>query len=311
MIPALVTTLLWSYCVIAARRSVEQLGENLANMTRLLLAVAVLGAIAHSVGEGIQGSGFLLFFLSGVVGFGVGDIGAFYALPRLGSRLTLLMAQCVAAPVAGITEYLWMGTVISPRQVMAVGVILVGICLALAPSKLPIQGWAMFFAGLFFGSVAALGQGVGAVLSRKAYQVAFADGSWVQAEGVLESLTLGVSAGYQRLLGGIVMVAVFFAISQLYRPWRSLPRESRKGDNLACKIRYVVLNAASGPILGIVCFQWALATTPSGIVQPIVAMTPLVVMPMSYYLEGDRPEPRAVLGALVSVAGVIMLAFFR
>jgi hypothetical protein len=37
-----------------------------------------------------------------------------------------------------------------------------------------------------------------------------------------------------------------------------------------------VAHVLTGPTLGVTCFQWALATTPSGIVLPIVALTPLV-----------------------------------
>jgi drug/metabolite transporter (DMT)-like permease len=37
-------------------------------------------------------------------------------------------------------------------------------------------------------------------------------------------------------------------------------------------------------------------------------MTPLVVMPMTYLLEGDRPTPRAISGTVIAVAGVILLA---
>jgi hypothetical protein len=50
MVPAFITTILWSYCVIAARRSVEQLGENLANLARILVALAALGLMAHWFG---------------------------------------------------------------------------------------------------------------------------------------------------------------------------------------------------------------------------------------------------------------------
>jgi len=56
------------------------------------------------------------------------------------------------------------------------------------------------------------------------------------------------------------------------------------------------------------CYQWALATTASGIVLPIVACTPLVIIPFSYWLEGERPTPRSLLGALIAVGGVILLS---
>lgn len=308
MIPAFVTTILWSYCVIAARRSVEQLGENLANLARILVALVALGLMAHLFGLGLRGGGFTYFFLSGVIGFGLGDIGIFYALPRIGSRLTLLMAQCVAAPIAGIAEWFWLGTTISLTQVLAIGIILAGIVLALAPKNLPPSGLPAFLAGITFGLLAAFGQGLGAVLSRKAYALANAQGNWGDGLSVMERIWMGATTGYQRLIGGSLVIVVFFLMSFLIRSWRSHARPGFAEAPLSSKARYVFLNAAAGPVFGIICFQWALATTPSAIVQPIIAMTPLVVMPMAWYLEGDRPDRRAVTGALISVLGVIILA---
>jgi drug/metabolite transporter (DMT)-like permease len=308
MVPAFITTILWSYCVIAARRSVEQLGENLANLARILVALAALGLMAHWFGKGLGGGGLHYFFLSGVVGFGLGDIGVFYALPRLGSRLTLLMAQCVAAPTAGIAEWLWLGTTVNLLQVVGIAIVLAGIVLAIAPKNLPAASLPGFLAGIAFGLLAAFGQGMGAVLSRKAYAAANLAGSWTGEMSILERIWMGATTGYQRLLGGAMVIVAFYLLSILIRAWRTHPRAPHGADPTGSKVRFVLLNAAAGPVFGIICFQWALATTPSAIVQPIVAMTPLVVMPMAWFLEGDRPSGRAILGAVISVVGVIVLA---
>jgi drug/metabolite transporter (DMT)-like permease len=55
------------------------------------------------------------------------------------------------------------------------------------------------------------------------------------------------------------------------------------------------------------CYQWALSTTPSGIVLPIVATLPLVVIPFAWRLEGDRPGGRSIIGGIIAVTGVIAL----
>jgi drug/metabolite transporter (DMT)-like permease len=73
----------------------------------------------------------------------------------------------------------------------------------------------------------------------------------------------------------------------------------------------VLLNALSGPTLGVAAYQWALRTTPSGIVLPIVATSPLLVIPFTYWFEGDRPGGRSLAGAAVAVAGVIGLTLVR
>jgi drug/metabolite transporter (DMT)-like permease len=308
MLPAFLTTFLWSYCVIATRRSINQLGENFANLARIIVAVVALGLMAHLFGLGLGGGGLPYFLLSGIVGFGFGDIGIFYALPRLGSRLTLLLAQCLAAPIAGLVEWAWLGTTLEPMQILSICIILGGIGLALAPGRIPAASWPAFTVGIAFGLLAAVGQGLGAVLSRKAYATANEAGSWMSDQGLLENIFMGATTGYQRLVGGTVIIAGFYLLSLMVPSWKTFPRAPYSADSTAKKARYVALTAASGPVFGIICFQWALATTPSAIVQPIVAMTPLVVMPMAWFLEGDRPGGRAVAGALISVAGVVLLA---
>jgi drug/metabolite transporter (DMT)-like permease len=59
------------------------------------------------------------------------------------------------------------------------------------------------------------------------------------------------------------------------------------------------------------CYQWALATTPSGIVLPVAAIAPLLSMPITYWLEGDRPSKRAVLGGVVAVGACVALTASR
>jgi drug/metabolite transporter (DMT)-like permease len=98
MLPALLTTILFSISAIVANKSITHLGSNVANLSRLLVAVLVLSLFAVAGGVFPGWEVFWIFFISGIVGFGFGDIGVFYALPRLGSRLCILYTQCVAAP---------------------------------------------------------------------------------------------------------------------------------------------------------------------------------------------------------------------
>ena len=57
------------------------------------------------------------------------------------------------------------------------------------------------------------------------------------------------------------------------------------------------------------CYQWALKTTPTGVVLPIVAITPLVIIPFSYHLEGERPTFRSLAGGALAVMGAAALAW--
>ena len=45
--------------------------------------------------------------------------------------------------------------------------------------------------------------------------------------------------------------------------------------------------------------------------SPIVATTPLAVIPLAHYYDGDRVTKRAILGGVLAVAGVIGLALAK
>ncbi len=73
----------------------------------------------------------------------------------------------------------------------------------------------------------------------------------------------------------------------------------------------MLANALAGQTLGVTCMQWALETTQAGIVTAIIATTPLVLLPMTRIVEGEKIGLRSLIGALVAVGGVIGLTFFR
>ncbi|ATC63472.1 hypothetical protein CMV30_05610 [Nibricoccus aquaticus] len=329
MTGAFLTTLLFSLSVIFANRSIAALGPMRANLGRLTLAVLVLGSFAHTLGNGLHGAGLTWFLLSGVIGMGLGDLALYGALPRLGSRLSLLMTQCLAAPIAALAEWLWLDVALTPAQLLAGLIILAGVALALAPKKtdltknknLPPSSApsspsrivpTITALGLTFGLLSAAGQGLGAVMSRKANLAAALAG---EPTG---GIALGITAAYQRILAGFVITAAWFLLQHLLTS--RTPAVTAVGQRARTRsdapprtwrsYAWIPFNAFSGPILGVSCYQWALATTASGIVLPIVACTPLVIIPFSYWLEGERPTPRSILGALLAVAGVIALSQF-
>ena len=49
--------------------------------------------------------------------------------------------------------------------------------------------------------------------------------------------------------------------------------------------------------------------TPTGIVTAIIAMTPIVMLPLARIFEGERISAREITGGFIAVAGVTGLAF--
>jgi drug/metabolite transporter (DMT)-like permease len=299
MLPAFIATFLFAGSVIAASRSARLLGSQTANFWRIVVAVCLLGAWAHSVGAGLGGGAFGVFFLSGVIGFGLGDYALFETLPRLGPRLSSLMINCLAAPFAAFIEWLWLDTRLRPSEMLWGAVILAGVGLSLAPERQTPMPVRQRVAGILFGVVAGFGQGLGAVLTRKAFALAAAAGQPVD----------GGTAAYQRILGGLAFVAVPYGWVLLRRRWRRETPVAAAAEQRRQARWWVLLNALTGPTVGVGFYQWALKTTPSGVVLSITAMAPLVVVPFTYLFDGDRPGWRSLVGGGLGVGGVIGLAW--
>jgi len=300
MIASVLTAFLWALSGIFARRSSLLLGSQRANLARQSLALVLLGLWAHSLGQGLHGVSLGILFLSGVVGFGLGDWALFEAFPRIGSALTMLLSQCFAAPIAAVIEWFWLGTSMTLLQMASSAVILIGVALAMAPghkSDIP-AGHRM--AGTIFGVLAAVGQASGAVLSRYAFQRASETGFALD----------GITAAYQRLWGGVLCVAFLLLLRKLIRVWRISPEVPHRPD-WKQGWPWMVANALTGATLGVSCYQWALKSTPSAIVLPIVATTPLIVMLIAFAFEGIKPSLRVIAGGALAVIGVIALIFTR
>ena len=106
MLAAFLTTILFSISVVCGHRSAKLIGGTEANFWRLTMATLMLGVWAYGFGIGLAGNAFPIFFWSGIMGIGIGDVALFQALPRLGSRLSLLLIQCLTAPFGALIDYI-------------------------------------------------------------------------------------------------------------------------------------------------------------------------------------------------------------
>lgn len=305
MLAALLTTLLFATSAICGYRSSRQIGGIEANFWRVTLATIFLAAWAYTFGAQFAGApGW--FILSGFFGIGLGDSAYFQALPRLGSRRTFLISQCLAVPFAALIEWLWLGTGLRPLEMLCVAVILVGVVIALAPDdhmKISPQNWKIGIVASIFGS---LGGALGAVIIRRGYAALAAAHMTVDAG----------TTGYQRMLGGILPPIILLLILK----WRSTHEHGPVFDKKTWQISWektrrvwpwILANALAGQTLGVTCMQWALKTTQAGVVQAIIATSPLVLLPMTRIVDGEKISLRSLTGATVAVSGVIALTLLH
>ncbi|HWI59018.1 MAG TPA: DMT family transporter [Bacillota bacterium] len=297
-------TILFSLSAICGHRSAKLIGGTEANFWRLTFATLFLGLWSYGFGMGLSGIAFPLFLLSGILGIGIGDVAYFQALPRLGSRLSLLLIHCLTAPFGALLEWWWLGTTLTLHQTLCGLGILTGVGIALTPGEHLKLSRRELSIGTLYSLLAALGGAGGAVLSRKAYALAQANGQPID----------GANAAFQRIVGGLFIggLCLLTVKRHAFLPQaQSQPKVALEASKTKWRgVWFWVLgNCVAGQTLGVSCMQWAFETTPTGIVLPIIAMTPIVIIPFALLLEGERPSIRSLVGGAIAVAGAVTLTF--
>ena len=299
MLFALLAAFLFACSGVSAQRTSSMLGPIKANVLRLGFSLLVLGLWTYlSGGVDLHSEAARRLFISGVLGFGLGDMALFFALPRLGARLTLLINLCTA-PLFGMAgDGLLLGTHLELRQVVCSALILLGVSQALLARPSTIMTSGSRVVGYCAAFIAGFGQGTGAVLSRWAHVAEAASGMPLPSH--VET--------FLRVVPGFVVVALFWlAVRQWHRAAEERPIWAQERTLTPRASVWIVLNATAGAILGVTCFQRALIDISSAVALSITATTPILIMPMTAYSEKDLPSARSSLGALIAVAGVVLL----
>lgn len=302
MTGAILTTLFFAISGICGQRLAFSFGGLRGNLLRLIVATAVLGLIVLiGFRDSLAWPTFRWLFLSGLIGFGFGDVALYLAYERLGSRLTMLLNLCLAPVFAALVEWLWLGNSVPLVPLLAMSAILSGVVFAIRPTTPVSWRRGSFRWGIAFGICAGFGQGVGAVISRRAQLLSEALG--IETHGVAEA--------FQRVVAGLLFASLVVG-------WRSFSRHRSRMTVIAAIAPPVKRHrsdwlwlagaALAGPVIGVSLFQWALVTVErSALVLAIVATTPLVMLPLAWWSERDRPTARSIVGAVIAVSGVIFI----
>jgi drug/metabolite transporter (DMT)-like permease len=307
---AFIPVLLWALGSLYTARATRYFGPMATNRIRLLIASVVLG-LWVTLGPGLPRHGALWgwLLLSGVLGLGLGDLAMLSGYRILGARRMVLIVLCVAVPVSGLSEWIWLGTRLTLPAVALMFVLLAGVVVAVLPGgHSPAHSRGERVRGIGFGLLAALGQGLGASLSRVAYHAA-------EADGIAPD---GTAAALQRMLGGLACTLAAERILHLSpgeSPMERAAEAMGRGDAprlpRAKAIRAMVLAAALGPILGLSAYQRALVELPSALTQAICALTPVAVIPLARWMEGDRAGWRGIVGGVLACAAAAALSWIR
>ncbi len=298
------TALCWvgtSFCFAAASR---RLGAGTVNLVRSMLALGPLLALnLLLLGQGWpdapwQALGWLA--LSGVVGLAFGDQFLFAALVDIGPRLSVLL-MTLAPVFAAIAGLIMLGEKIAGTALLGMAVTLGGIAWVVAERPAPGDARASSLPpavrtrGIVLGVLAAAAQGIGVVLAKQ---------GMVGSDATVEPL----AAQLVRMSGGVTALVIAWTV---VGPRRWLAGIDLRGGQVRIT-RTAVVGLVGGTLLGPVLGVWmslvAVKALDAGVASTLMALSPVLVLPIARLVDRQPIGSRAAIGAVVAVAGVILLA---
>jgi drug/metabolite transporter (DMT)-like permease len=288
---ALFTSLCWSFSAIGFTKSTQQVGSQITNRMRVLLALLALlliNAILYRQPVPLHAgtSRWLWLGVSGIIGLSLGDAFLFQAYREIGPRLGLLLLSLAPIFGAGIA-WIFFGQALSLLQIAGILVTLGGIfwVVLVRPEQGNEPAHRVTSRGVLFGILAALGQATGLVLSQQGMTGNFPPFAGALIRMTAAVTTLWILAAFQRQAG--------FSVGSM----RSHPGV----------LGWIGFGALLGPVIGVSSSLLAVQHADIGVASTLMALPPILMLPISYFVFKERFGWQAIAGTLVAVAGVALL----
>lgn len=289
-IAALATAACWTVTALAFAAAGRHVGSLVVNLVRLVLAALLLSLYTwvtrgQLLPSDASGHAWLWLSVSGVIGFAFGDLCLFRAFVTIGPRLAMLLMTLVP-PITALLGWLVLGETLGWFQVLAMVLTITGVAWVVAERAPASAGAAPArppLSGVLLGLGGAAGQAAGLVLSK--YGMGDYD---------------AFAATHIRVLAGAAAFMVLFSVIGWW-PRVAAGMRHRRGMVLTS------LGAVFGPFLGVSLSLVAVKYTASGVAATLMALVPILIIPPAAVLLGERVTARAVVGALVAVAGSVLL----
>ncbi|MEB3279940.1 MAG: DMT family transporter [Lyngbya sp.] len=285
---ALLAAFFWSLSSVVYSQAGEKIPAIGLNLIKGIIAIAMLvltlvlrGSLFPDIELTIIG----LLLLSGIIGIAIGDSAYFTTLKCLGPRRALLM-ETLAPPLTAILAFIFLQERLPLSAWCGILLTVLGVAWVVTERVGDgVVGSTHLRRGLLFGLLAEICQAVGIILSHLALTQTEISPLW---------------STLLRLSSGTVILILWLFVRRQNVKLLLTPLQSRR--------TFLVIGLATflGTYLGIWLQQTALKFTAAGIAQALSSTSPLFVLPIAASL-GDRVSLRAILGAIIAIAGIVLL----
>ena len=289
---ALVTAFFWSCSSILFTFGGRFVGSTILNRTRLVIGLCYLSVLHFFIyGKFLpitaDSHSWFWFGLSGIIGLVLGDSALFQAFVLIGPHLSMLIMTLV--PIIG-TIFAWIFLAETLSFIKLAGIIctISGIIMVvLNKHEMTMLNKKEFMIGILCGIGGAIGQAIGLILAKKGFVNNFP----------------GLSATVIRVSTATIVIWLFTIISGRTKITIS------KVMN-----RKILLTIASGaffgPFLGIWMSMVAIKWTYIGIASTIIALPPIILLPVSYFIFKEKITWKSIIGTFIAVSGTAIIFLF-
>jgi drug/metabolite transporter (DMT)-like permease len=279
------------------------IGTGLVNRTRLLFAL-ILVLCWHWLAYGsplplnVGTAPIFWLAISGFIGFAIGDALLFKGFVILGPRLAMVIFSLNPA-MGAILAWIFLGESLGLQEWAGILVTLLGIAIVVSEPKAKakndeeneakteqkVLSQREYMIGILFALGGALGQAVGQIFAK-----------------------FGLVNGLEPLSANLIRLAAALVAIWLVAAFQKEISSSVKTLRANPKIMGLLLLAAiAGPVIGVWLNLESIQRIPIGVASTLGSLTPIFLIPVSYFFFKEKVTTYAIIGTIVAFAGTAIL----
>ncbi len=287
---ALATAFCWSGSSISFAEASQIVGSVRVNVTRLFLAAVLLGATLaiFEIPFNVSLTQLADLFISGILGLVIGDSFLFKSYEYLGARISSLIMSTAPALTA-VLAFLLLHESLSLSAIIGMVITLFGIGLVIGGRQTVTRTTPKVTGlGILYAFLGSCGQAGGLITAKLAFN-----------DGPID----GLSATFIRIVSALILMLPLSAMAGKFVSLQGIFHFKGKVFGLT------LLGAILGPCLGITFSLIAIAHTKVAVAATIMAIVPIIMLPLVRILYKEILNWRAYAGAVIAVAGVAILFY--
>jgi drug/metabolite transporter (DMT)-like permease len=266
-------------------------GSPVVNRIRLTMAV-FMAILLNWLVEGqlipVDAEGFRWRWLviSGAIGFVIGDALLFQAFVMIGARLSMLL-MALAPVFSVILSWIFLEEHLVVQELLGIGLAVGGVIWVVTDrtgDTRMIQlnhGNRYYLIGVLCGLGGAIGQAVGLIMSK---------------QGLADDFS-PISGNVIRLISATLLIWIMTIVQG--QTQNTLATLRRKPHSL----KWITIGAVFGPFIGVSLSLLAVQKAPVGIASTLMQLTPIILLPIGYFVFHEQIGKRAVVGTVLAIVG--------